>query len=134
MDCIFGLFLLYVSPHGLYAISWRLFFGRSLALWDNVIEDREISVGNLMYAPFCERGVLDDFNLARLGEPDRKPSTKDNAELCRSWLWTFSTDRLWWNASTDTAPSLSPGASYICVSVTEDNNNQIDTCSNPTLY
>ena len=48
------------------------------ALWVNGIEHGDISIGNLMYDPATKRGVLNDFDLARLGAPDRQPTAKDN--------------------------------------------------------
>ena len=42
------------------------------------IEHGNISIGNLMYDPATKRGVLNDFDLARDGGPNRKPTAKDN--------------------------------------------------------
>ena len=48
------------------------------ALWEERIEQGDISIGNLMCDPVTKRGVLNDFDLARLSAPNRKPSTTDN--------------------------------------------------------
>ncbi|KAF8318065.1 uncharacterized protein EI90DRAFT_3158646 [Cantharellus anzutake] len=46
-------------------------------LWDGEVFHGDISTGNLMYKPGTKRGVLVDFDLARLGK-QMGPSGKDN--------------------------------------------------------
>ncbi|KAF8320173.1 uncharacterized protein EI90DRAFT_2844918, partial [Cantharellus anzutake] len=47
-------------------------------LWDNKIQHGDISVDNLMHTPATKQRVLNDFDLARLDQQNRKPSGKDN--------------------------------------------------------
>jgi hypothetical protein len=47
-------------------------------LWHNGIEHGDISIGNLMCDLVTNRGVLNDFDLARFTAPDRTPSARDN--------------------------------------------------------
>jgi hypothetical protein len=66
-----------------------------------------------MCDPETKRGVLNDFDLARLGGPNREPSGKDNTgtlpflalDLLNNGLFAA-----WCDVATDTTPSLSPGA------------------------
>ena len=48
------------------------------ALLEQHIEHGNISIDNLMYDPATKQGVLNDFDLAREGGPNRKPTAKDN--------------------------------------------------------
>lgn len=73
LDCFFcGYFCALASYRGTHTMAGHW------ALWDKGIEHGDISVGNIMCDPVTKRGVLNDFDLAREGRPNRKPSAKDN--------------------------------------------------------
>ena len=76
LDCFFckPLFVVPASSRGTHSGAGHW------ALWESKyqIEQGDISLGNLMYDPATKRGVLNDFDLARMGGPDRKPSAKNN--------------------------------------------------------
>ena len=50
------------------------------ALWKQGIEQGEVNIRNLMCDPVTKRGVLNDFDLARMSAPDRRSSELDNVE------------------------------------------------------
>ena len=57
-DYFFSLF------HGPCVTLWFSFCGRHWTLWQEGIEHRDVSAGNMMYDPVTKQGVLNDFNLA----------------------------------------------------------------------
>jgi len=101
------------------------------ALWEKDIEHGDISIGNLMCDPVTKRGVLNDFDLARLRVPDRKPSSKDNTgtlpclalDLLNEDAFNGQVRRLYRHD----AESFTWCLIYICICMKKDGNGQIGT-------
>lgn len=119
-----------------YVTLRHSFGGRSLGL--KHIEHGDISPAlNMMCDPGPDKaggGVLSDFDLAREGRPNRRPSTRDNS---RSWHWIHSKNgpsKVRCHSATDTMPSLSPGTSSASASVRGKMREVESAPSTPTPY
>jgi len=99
------------------------------ALWEQGIEHGDISIGNLMCDPVTKRGVLNDFDLARLRVPDRKPSSKDHTgtlpflalDLLNERAFNGQVPRLYRHD----AESFNWCLVYVCICMKRDGNGQI---------
>ena len=100
------------------------------ALWEKHIEHGDISTGNLMCDPVTKRGVLSDFDLARMGGPNREPGAKDDtgtlAFLALDLLDIWDLKRLVRRRYRHDAESFAWCLIYICFSMEKNERGQID--------
>jgi serine/threonine protein kinase len=97
------------------------------------IEHGDISIGNLMYDLDTKRGVLNDFDLARLSAPDRTRSSKDNTgtlpflalDLLNERALSGAVRRLYRHD----AESFTWCLIYICICMSKDGRGKISTLS-----
>jgi serine/threonine protein kinase len=97
------------------------------------IEHGDISIGNLMYDLDTKRGVLNDFDLARLSAPDRTRSSKDNTgtlpflalDLLNERALSGGVRRLYRHD----AESFTWCLIYICICMSKDGKGKISTLS-----
>ena len=101
------------------------------ALWHKGIEQGDISIGNLMCDPVTKRGVLNDFDLARLSTPNRQPSATDNTgtlpflalDLLNERAFKGLVPRLYRHE----AESFTWCLIYVCICMWEDSGGRVRT-------
>ena len=102
------------------------------ALWHRGIEQGDVSIGNLMCDPVTKRGVLNDFDLARLRVPNRVPSAADNTGtlpfLVLDLLNEQACEGLVPRLYRHDAESFTWCLIYICICMGEIGDGQISTC------